>query len=380
MTPMRSSTCAFFVAIAVFTSWLGGVRDAAADKSIVTTNAGCNSMFKNKGAKKQCMECVKSDGKYKKLLKNKGAWTCEGGGGGDGGGASEQDIVDGLVAAKKRNNQGDPWPAKLKKMPPQQSQYVTIKPGKFLIGAPRPEDGSTGRPSEIGSITTITRPFMMKTTEVTEGEWYYVMNMMPVRYRAGCLDCPVTQVSWEMTILYLNALSRLEKLEPCYEIGPTPPETRDNPSPTTPVTWKGLDCTGYRLPTEAEWEYAGRGGTKESAYGPIDDIAQPDDHVENGISKGWKKYPVGGKKPNAYGLYDMLGNVAEHVWDLYQESAFEKPQTDPVIGGFQMTDKYADRTVRGSTRTNIEYRNLAMDTDGDGAQTVGFRPVRTVKN
>ncbi|MFN0250696.1 MAG: formylglycine-generating enzyme family protein [Kofleriaceae bacterium] len=379
MTPIRSSTFAFAVAIAFLYSWLGSPGDAAADRKTLTTAAGCNQEFKsNKGAKKQCSACVKSNGQYKKLLKNKGAWTCEGGSGDGGGGASEEDKMAHLTSSAARNNKGDPWPAPLKAMPPQQKQYVTIAPGTFLIGAPRPADGSSGRPSEIGSMTTITRPFLMKTTEVTEAEWFFVMKKMPIRYKAGCLDCPVTYVSWEDTIAYLNALSKLEKLEACYVVGPTPAPTRNNASPTAPITWKGLDCTGYRLPTEAEWEYAGRGGSKESAYGPIDDIAQPEDNVVNGISTGWKKMPVGGKRPNAYGLYDMLGNVAELTWDLHQVDAFEKPQTDPVIGGLQMTDMYADRTIRGSSRTNIEYRDGGIDSNM-GAQTVGFRPVRTVK-
>lgn len=375
---LRHSSIALATLSVLFGS-IGVVHEAdAGGRKVLTGQAGCNQEFRtNKGAKKQCVECVSSNGRYEKLLKNKGAWTCESGGGGGGGSATEEEKIAGLLAAQARNNQGDPWPPPLKDMPPQQKQYVTIQPGKFLIGSPRPADGSYGPPSEIGSITTITRAFQIKTTEVTEGEWYYVMKRMPNRWRAGCLDCPVTQVSWEDAILYLNALSRLEKLDVCYSIGAKPPETREDGDPTAPITWKGFDCAGYRLPTEAEWEFAGRGGSKEATYGPVDEVAVPDENVENGISKGWKKRPVGGKRANAYGVFDMLGNVSEHVWDLHQVDAFEKPQTDPVIGGFVMTSKYADRTIRGWDRTNIAYRNIGMDTNM-GGQTIGFRPVRTV--
>jgi formylglycine-generating enzyme required for sulfatase activity len=299
----------------------------------------------------RCAECLKSGKGFFNKEPKTGKWVC---------GATSDTTP---IADREK---GDSLPPPLTAMPAQQKQYVTIAAGKFKIGTLKPADGSYSPSAEPQSEVTITRPFLMKTTEVTEGEWYFVMKKMPKRYKAGPLERPVTDVSWLQAVAYLNELSTLEKLEPCYVIG------------NDTVKWKGLDCVGYRLPTEAEWEYAGRGGSKAPVHGPMDEIAW---HEKNSDSK---KHPVGAKKANAYGLYDMLGNVSEHVWDVYEERAFEKPQTDPVIGGLEMKDIYADRGVRGQDfmmspdGARVAYRGAAMDANLGGS-TIGFRPVRTIK-
>ena len=110
----------------------------------------------------------------------------------------------------------------------------------------------------------------------------------------------------------------------------------------------------------------------------MDDIAWHDGN------SGSTRHPVGEKKANGYGLHDMLGNVAEHVWDEYKEGAFEKDSTDPVIGGLEMKSIYDDRGFRGqdylmsAQGATVAYRGGSVDPNLGGG-TIGFRPVRTVK-
>ncbi len=340
-----------FTAVALGLAWTSSAR--AEDTSSIGNRTACKKQLKG-STRAACMKCMDTgDGFFNKI---DGKWQC----GGDLGGTT--------VA---QTNKGDPPPAPLKSMPATQKNYVTVPAGTFRIGTAAPPDGSYRPSAELDANITITRPFQIKTTEVTEGEWYFVMKKMPKRYKAGSLDRPVTYVSWLDAVAYLNALSKLEKLEPCYTVkGKTDEETV--------VTWKGLDCTGYRLPTDAEWEYAARGGSKDAVWGPMDEIAW---YEGNSAST---RHPVGEKKANGYGIHDMLGNVAEHVWDAYEAEAFAKDQTDPVIGGFEMKDIYTDRGYRGldymmgATGATVAYRGSASDPNMGGG-SIGFRPVRTVK-
>jgi len=297
-----------------------------------------------------CTKCLNSGKGYFNKEPTTGKWVC--------GPTSE-------MTPTSVRERGDAWPAPLTAMPAQQRSYVKIPAGKFHIGTPRSPEGY-GRPSEVDSDVTITRPYLMKTTEVTYGEYFFVTKKMPKRYKAGCIDCPVMHASWLDAVAYMNELSKIEKLQACYAIqGET-------------VEWKGLDCTGYRLPTEAEWEYAARGGKKDPLYGAMNDIAW---HRDN---SGSKPHPVGGKAANAFGLFDMVGNAAEWTWDAYEVDAFAKPQTDPVIGGLKMADVYVDRTIRGGEFMmppdgfSVAYRGAQMDANM-GGDTISFRPVRTTR-
>jgi len=173
--------------------------------------------------------------------------------------------------------------------------FVHIQPGRFLMGSPPGEEGRSS--GEDQHEVVLTRPFLMGTAPVTQKEYQAVMGTSPSRFQGG--DLPVEKVSWFEAVAFCNTLSRGEGLEEAYLIR------------GTDVRWKGLDCPGWRLPTEAEWEYACRAGTTGARYGNLDAIAW---HSGNA---GGQTHPVRQKAPNAWGLCDMLGNVWEWCWDWY---------------------------------------------------------------
>ncbi|MFN0247048.1 MAG: formylglycine-generating enzyme family protein [Kofleriaceae bacterium] len=325
------------IVIALFTVALAP-RVASAQLS-VGNYSGCNGLG---GSKAACLKCV-GGGQYWQVKEKVCGMTKD---------------------MKKSKSLKDDVRDPPKKMPQVHTQYAKIPAGKFKIGSPENEEQRKN--NEYQTMVTITRPFMMKTTEVTQGEWMLIMGTPSPSWRKDCPhDCPVGQIDWRSMLEYLNKISAKEKLEPCYVLD------------GDQATWsKGLDCTGYRLPTEAEWEYAARAGAEGVTYGPIDDIAW---HYGNsdGVT-----HPVGKKKPNAFGLYDMIGNVDERVWDKYEWEAFKDPSTDPIIGG--TTGGFEDEgMVRGAHATTSMGIRVADRDQRDRrhfrGNNRGFRPVRTVK-
>ena len=200
--------------------------------------------------------------------------------------------------------------------------YVRIEPGTFTMGSPESEDGHSSDESQHD--VTITRPFCMKATEVTQGEWQAEMGDNPSYFSSCGPNCPVERVSWDDAVLYANALSGREGLQECY----------------TGSTFTGLDCTGYRLPTEAEWEYAARAGSTAATYGLIDSVGWYSDN------SGSSTHPVGGKTANSFGLYDMLGNVWEWTGDWY--GTYPGTVTDPLGAGAGFY-----RVIRGGSWVDI---------------------------
>ena len=160
----------------------------------------------------------------------------------------------------------------------------------------------------------MTRPFFLGIHEVTQGQYQAVMGENPSHFK-GSDDLPVEQVSWLDAVLFCNKLSEQEKRTPFYRID------------GTEVTIAGGN--GYRLPTEAEWEYACRAGST-TLYPFGDDVSKLGDHAWYAGNSGRKTHPVGQKRPNAWGLYDMLGNVWEWCQDWYEEGYYgASPPADP---------------------------------------------------
>lgn len=145
-------------------------------------------------------------------------------------------------------------------------------------------------------------PFQLGKLPITQAQFFAITGKTPSVSKGE--QNPVESVSWFDAVHFCNALSVLNNMAPCYEIG----------SDKTVGFHK--DADGYRLPSEAEWEYACRAGTNEPRYGALADIAWFKDNAENQI------HPVGQKIPNEWGLYDMIGNVWEWCWDQYDSEEY----------------------------------------------------------
>ena len=249
--------------------------------------------------------------------------------------------------------------------------FVRIEPGTFVMGSPESELGRYS--DENQHSVTLTRSFLLQTTEVTQEQWQAVMASNPSYFSDCGSNCPVESVSWYDAIAYANAESASEGLAPCY-------------SALGEVIGGATvyDCTGYRLPTEAEWEYAARAGTTTASYGgelsgdPSSCDAQPS--LESIAwycgNSGDRTQAVGGKAANAWGLYDMLGNVWEWTWDWYG-SYPGGAVTDPVGAS-----SGSDRVLRGGGWNGYaNYARAANHASGDPDgrfNDYGFRLARSL--
>ncbi len=134
--------------------------------------------------------------------------------------------------------------------------YTLIPSGAFTMGSP--PDEPFWYYDETQHQVTLTVPFLMKITEVTQGEWQTIMGYNPSALQSCGSNCPVEQVYWHEALAYANALSAAEELPQCFTC--TWSDDRANCSLKLQYG-KPYDCPGYRLPTEVEWEYAARVGT-----------------------------------------------------------------------------------------------------------------------
>ena len=203
--------------------------------------------------------------------------------------------------------------------------------------------------------------YKMSKTEITQKFYESIMGENPSEFKGE--NNPVEMVSWYDAIYFCNKLSEKCGYTPVYSVGGTTDVTKWNYTPHQKGKIEGevtqnTSASGFRLPTEAEWEYAAKGG-QNYEYAGSDNIDEVAWYREN---SGRTTHPVAQKKANGYGLYDMSGNVLEWCWDSYGSSYRRCPR-----GGDWLNSARSCRvSCRGSGNAYIRSCNF------------GFRVVRTV--
>jgi formylglycine-generating enzyme required for sulfatase activity len=211
--------------------------------------------------------------------------------------------------------------------------FLYVPSGTYPVGSPQ----GVGESNEGRHEVTFRRGFWIGETEVTQAQWArLVPKESPWAFKSCGSDCPVDSVSWYAAAEFADRLSKAEKLKPCYDLkgckgtlggdytclDPPPPD---------------LDCPGYRLPTESEWEVAARAGKPNAE---VSDLAL-DAWYDR--TSGGSVHPVGKKQSNPWGFHDMLGNIREWTSDWYV--------ADPTGQAVDARDPAKDstRVIRGGS-------------------------------
>ncbi len=243
-------------------------------------------------------------------------------------------------------------------------ELVLVPADSFSMGSPETEDGH--RADETLHSVTLTRSYYLSACEVTQETFRRVLGYDPSTHRGRGL--PVHSVSWYDALEFCNRLSLLEGHDPAYRLEEVVRQG-DTSIVSARVVFLGLGAPGYRLPTEAEWEYACRAGTVEARYGELERVAW------SGGDDLKAPEAVGTRRPNLWGLFDMLGNVSEWCWDV--KGSYPVAARDPMGAAGD-----GPRVRRGGCLfEGADYcRAASRATNGPSYRTffLGFRVARSI--
>ena len=245
-----------------------------------------------------------------------------------------------------------------------QIKLKRVPAGEFMMSSNRSDtapyddeflDNAASEAWKMKHRVRITRPFYLGVYEVTQAQYEAVVGNNPSFFTANGRGKdrvpgqstdrhPVEQVGWLDAVKFCNKLSEREGIAPFYEI---------DGAKVTVADW---NRPGYRLPTEAEWQYACRANTS-TRYPFGDDAARLEEYGWFSGNSGDKTHPVGEKRPNGFGLYDMLGNVSEFCWDAHDEPSH----------------MYSGHVYCGG---DLGARSVCRDAGDCPAGTIGFRLAR----